>query len=205
LRNARLSAAGNAKSDLERKEHKLMSEMDSVVAVYKTHSAAEEAIKELQRSGFDMKKMSIVGKDYHTDEHVVGYYNTGDRMQYWGKEGAFWGAIWGWLFGAAFFAIPGIGPILVAGPLVAWIVGALEGAVLVGGLSALGAGLYSIGIPKDSVVKYELALKSDQFLLMAHGTADEVAKARDIMQATHPVEVTVHAAKREQLASVSSR
>ena len=109
-----------------------------------------------------MKKMSIVGKDYHTDEQVVGYYNTGDRMKYWGKMGAFWGGIWGWLFGAAFFMIPGLGPILVAGPLVAWIVGALEGAVLVGGLSALGAGLYSIGIPKDSVVKYETALKIRQ-------------------------------------------
>ena len=36
-----------------------------------------------------MKKLSIVGKDYHTDEHVVGYYNTGDRMMYWGKLGLF--------------------------------------------------------------------------------------------------------------------
>jgi uncharacterized membrane protein len=179
-----------------------MSKTNAVVAVYETHSEAEEAVKELQRSGFDMQKMSIVGKDYHTDEHVVGYYNAGDRMQYWGKMGAFWGGIWGMLFGAAFFAIPGIGPVLVAGPLVAWIVGALEGAVVVGGLSALGAGLYSIGIPKNSVVKYELALKSDKFLLMAHGTADEVTKARDIMQTTHPVEVAVHAAEREQLAGV---
>ena len=132
-----------------------MSETNSVVAIYETHTQAEEAVKELQRSGFDMKKMSIVGKDYHTDEHVVGYYNAGDRMKYWGKQGAFWGGIWGMLFGAAFFAIPGIGPVLVAGPLVAWIIGALEGAVVVGGLSALGAGLYSIGIPKNSVVKYE--------------------------------------------------
>ena len=180
-----------------------MSETNSAVAIYETHSAAEEAVKELQKSGFDMKKLSIVGKDYHTDEQVVGYYNTGDRMKYWGKMGAFWGAIWGWLFGAAFFAIPGIGPILVAGPLVAWVVAALEGAVVAGGLSALGAGLYSVGIPKDSVVKYELALKADKFLLMAHGTADEVARARDIMQTTRAAEVTVHAAKREQLAGVS--
>jgi uncharacterized membrane protein len=182
-----------------------VSETNSVVAIYETHTAAEEAIKELQKSGFDMKKMSIVGKDYHTDEHVVGYYNTGDRMKYWGKMGAFWGAIWGWLFGAAFFAIPGIGPILVAGPLVAWIVAALEGAVVVGGLSALGAGLYSIGIPKDSVVKYESALKSDKFLLLAHGTADEVAKAKNIMQTTHPVQVAVHAAKHEQRAGSVGR
>ena len=141
-----------------------MTKTNSVVAIYGTHSQAEEAVKELQRSGFDMKKMSIVGKDYHTDESVVGYYNTGDRMKYWGKQGAFWGGLWGMLFGA-FFIIPGLGPILVAGPLVAWIVGALEGAVVVGGLSVLGAGLYSIGIPKDSVVQYEAALKADKFLL----------------------------------------
>jgi uncharacterized membrane protein len=182
-----------------------MSETNSVVAIYETHSQAEEAVKELQRSGFDMQKMSIVGKDYHTDEHVVGYYNTGDRMKYWGKQGAFWGGIWGMLFGAAFFAIPGIGPVLVAGPLVAWIIGALEGAVVVGGLSALGAGLYSIGIPKNSVVTYELALKSDKFLLVAHGTRDEVARARDIMQTTHPVEVAVHAAEHEQTAGGGGR
>jgi len=177
-----------------------MLETNSVVAIYDTHSQAEEAVKELQRSGFDMKKMSIVGKDYHTDEHVVGYYNTGDRMKYWGKMGAFWGGLWGMLFGAAFFVIPGLGPILVAGPLVAWIVGALEGAVVVGGLSALGAGLYSIGIPKDSVVKYETALKSDKFILLAHGTVVEVAKAREILERTRPVEIAVHAMEREQLA-----
>ncbi len=141
-----------------------MSTENSVVAVYHTHTEADQAVKELQRGGVDMKKLSIVGKGYHTDEQVVGYYNTGDRMKYWGKMGAFWGGFWGLLFGSAFFMIPGIGPILVAGPLVAWIVGALEGAVVVGGLSALGAGLYSIGIPKDSIVKYEAALKTDQFL-----------------------------------------
>lgn len=182
-----------------------MSETNSLVAIYETHAQAEQAVKELQRSGYDMKKMSIVGKDYQTDEHVVGYYNTGDRMKYWGKMGAFWGGIWGMLFGAAFFIIPGVGPILVAGPLVAWIVGALEGAVVVGGLSALGAGLYSIGIPKDSVVKYETALKADKFLLLAHGTAEEVAKAREILRTTHPVEVALHAAKHEQLAGVGGR
>ena len=87
----------------------------------------------------------------------------------------------------------GIGPILVAGPLVAWIVAGLEGAVEVGALGALGAGLFSIGIPKDSIVKYETALRSDQFLLIAHGTAAEVAKAKDIIETTHPAQYTIHA------------
>ena len=110
-----------------------MSEQDSVVAVYDTHLEAEGAVKELQHAGIDMHTLSIVGRETHTDEHVVGYYNAGDRMKYWGTAGAFWGGFWGMLFGSAFFAIPGIGPLLVAGPLVAWIVGALEGAAMVGG------------------------------------------------------------------------
>ena len=171
---------------------KHMSEKRAVVAVYESHSQAEEALIELQRSGFDMKKLSIVGKDYHTEENVIGYYNAGDRMKRWGKSGAFWGSIWGMLLGSAFFAIPGIGPVLVAGPLVAWVVGALEGAVVVGGLSAIGAGLYSVGLPKDSIVQYESAIKSDKFLLLAHGTAEEVEKAKEIMRKARPAEIAVH-------------
>jgi hypothetical protein len=169
-----------------------MAEVNAVVAVYETHSGAEEAVKELQRGGIDMRALSIVGKGSHADEQVVGYYNSGDRMKYWGKTGAFWGGFWGLLFGSAFFAIPGIGPVLVAGPVVAWIVAALEGAAVVGGLSAIGAGLYGMGIPKDSVVQYEVALKTDRFLLMVHGTVLEVEKAKEIIENTRPINVTVH-------------
>jgi uncharacterized membrane protein len=170
-----------------------MTEQNAVIAVYDTHIGAEEAVRKLQRAGIDMRTLSIVGKDSHTEEHAVGYYNTGDRMKYWGKTGAFWGGFWGLLFGSAFFAVPGIGPVLAAGPVVAWIVGAVEGAAIVGGVSAIGAGLYGIGIPKDSIVQYELAIKTDKFLLMVHGTVAEVEKARDIIESTRPVSVTMHA------------
>jgi uncharacterized membrane protein len=173
-------------------EMKNMNKNNSIVAVYPSHTAAEAAVKELQKSGFDMKKLSIVGRDYHTDEHVIGYYNAGDRMKYWGKMGAFWGGLWGMLFGSAFFLIPGFGPLLVAGPLVAWIVGALEGAVVVGGLSAVGAGLYSLGIPKDSILQYERALKTDKFVLIAHGSLDEVTHAKEILNLTKPETLKQH-------------
>ena len=139
-----------------------------------------------------MKKLSIVGKDYHTEEHVVSYFNAGDRMKYWGKMGAFWGGLWGLLFGAAFFWVPGIGPLVVAGPLAAWIIGALEGAAVVGGLSALGAGLFSIGIPKDSIISYETAIKADKFLVIAHGTPDEVNQAKEILEGTSAEKTDVH-------------
>jgi hypothetical protein len=170
--------------------NQIMSEKNSVVALFASHNQAEDAVRELQKDGFDMTKLSIVGKDYHTDEHVVGYYTTGDRMLYWGKLGAFWGGFW---FGAAFFWVPGIGQLLVAGPLVVWIVAALEGAVVTGSLTALGAGLYSIGIPKNSILKYETAVKNGSLLLVAHGTADEVERARDLLRQTQAETTTIHA------------
>lgn len=165
---------------------------NAVVAVYKSHAEAEAAVKELQQAGFDMKKLSVVGCDYHTDEEVIGYYNTGNRMKHWGKAGAFWGEIWGLLFGSAFFLVPGIGPLLVAGPLVGWIVGGLEGAVMLGGLSALGAGLYSLGIPKDSILQYEAVLKTGKFVLIAHDSDVETIHARDIIKRTNPEALAEH-------------
>ena len=172
----------------------LRMEKNTAVAVHDRHDQAEAAIKELEKAGFDMKKLSIVGKDYHTDEHVIGYYNTGDRMKYWGKLGAFWGGLWGFLFGSAFFWVPGIGPLLVAGPLVTWIVAGLEGAALTGGLSALGAALYGIGIPRNSVLDYETAIRAGKFVIVAHGTPEETAKACRIIKTTAAMEVAEHRA-----------
>jgi hypothetical protein len=172
-----------------------MSEEYGVLAIYATHNGAEEAVKELHRAGIDMRTLSIVAKESQTDRNVMGFYNNGDRMKYWGKTGGFWGGCWGLLFGSGFFAIPGVGAVLVAGPLVSWIVGALEGAAVFGGLSVIGAGLYGMGIPKNSVVKYEMAVKADKFLLIVHGTAPEVERARDIIASTWPINVTLHSSE----------
>jgi hypothetical protein len=164
------------------------------IAVFATHTEAEAAVTELQRAGFDLTRLSIVGADYHTDEHIVGYYNTGDRMKAWGTAGAFWGGIWGLLVGAAFLLIPGVGPVLVAGPLVAAIVGGVESAVVVGGLSAIGAGLVSLGVPKNSVLNYETAIKAGKYVLVANGSAVYIEHAREILATTHTESTTVHSA-----------
>lgn len=167
-------------------------DQSSAVAVFSDHTSAENAIKELKKAGFDIKKLSIVGRDYHSEENVVGFYQTGDRMKYWGKMGAFWGGLWGLLAGAAFLIIPGIGPVVIAGPVAAWIVGALEGAVFVGGVSALGAGLVSLGIPKDKVLKYETSIKAGKFLLLSHGTDEDVLRAKKLLETTAAEEVDIH-------------
>ena len=176
-----------------------MSERNAVVAIYETHREAEEAIRKLETAGIDMRTLSIVGKGTHTDEHVVGYYNNGDRMKYWGKAGAYWGGFWGLLFGSAAFAIPGIGPVLMAGPIVASIVGALEGAAVFGGLSAIGAGLLGMGIPEDSVIEYETALKTDKFLLFVHSEPAEVERARAILADTRRHKLDLHTGEIEAI------
>ena len=149
--------------------------------LYDTHEQAEQAIEELQSSGYNLKQLSIVGQGAHTEEKVVGYYNLGDRMLNWGGTGAFWGSIWSLLFGSAFFLVPGVGPLLLAGPIVAALLLALEGAVAGGTISALAGALASIGIPENSVLDYETEIKAGKYLLVAHGTAAEVARAREIL------------------------
>jgi len=127
-----------------------------------------------------MRKLSIVGADYRTEERVVGFYTTGERMKSWAGFGAFWGGIWGLFWGAGVFLVPAAGAMLVARPVVAALVGGLEGAV-VGGANALVAALVGLGIPEQEALEYETELKAGKFLLMAHGTPPEVARARELL------------------------
>lgn len=115
-------------------------------------------------------------------------------MRFWGGRGAFWGSIWGMLFGGAFFLIPAIGPIVVMGPLAVWLVGALEGAALGGATGALAAALTSVGIPKDSVVKYDAEVKAGKFLVLANGTPEMLERARVVLGTVDPSFLAAHAA-----------
>lgn len=158
-----------------------MKQSNIAVAIYDLHTQAESAVKALQRAGFDMKKISIIGKDYHTEEHVVGFLNAGDRAVVFGKLGAFWGGLMGILFGSALMFVPVLGHVVVLGPLAATLFGGLEGAVLVGGMSALAGALMALGIPKNSVLRYETALSADKFMLVVHGDAQEIERAHELL------------------------
>lgn len=165
-----------------------MSAKYSALYIFNTHVEAENAIKSLSKSGFDVKQLSLVGKGYHSEEHPVGFYTTGDRIRAWGGTGAFWGGLWGLLLAPAVFFLPGLGLVAMAGPVVAALLSTLEGAVLIGGVSALGAAFAQIGVPKDQVIKYDSALKADNYVLMAHGNEQEVAKARAVLEGIKTLE-----------------
>lgn len=161
-----------------------MSKIDLAVAVYDSHEQAEAAVRELAKAGFDMKTISILGKDYQTEESVTGYFNAGDRAKFFGKFGAFWGGLAGLLFGSAMLFVPVVGHIIILGPIAATLAGGLEGAVLGGGAGALVGALSSVGIPKNSVLRYETAIKANKFLVLIHGEADTILRARNVLTAT---------------------
>ena len=169
-----------------------MLQNESVIAVFSEHQEADAAVKKLAGAGIELKHLSVVGKGYHSDEKVVGLYNVGDRIKFWGKRGAFWGGLWGLFLGGVLLTIPVVGPVMVLGYLAAVVVSAVEGAILVGGLSALGAALYSAGIPRNSVIQYEQAVKANGFLVIVHGVVAELTRAKAILAQGNPSRLDLH-------------
>ena len=163
------------------------------VYLFDTHLDAERAIRSLSAAGFDMKKLSLVGKGCHSEEQAMGFYTSGDRIKTWGGRGAFWGGLWSLLFSPAVFILPGIGLLALAGPIVVALVSALEGALVVGSISALGAAMMQIGIPREQAIRYETALKVDKYVLLIHGTAAEAAQARAVLSQRSSLPQVEHA------------
>jgi len=172
----------------------MTSTKNNCISIFKTHEEAEQAVKELDQAGFDMEKISIIGKDYEREEKVVGYYNTVERVKFWSKRGALWGGIWGLLFSPAVICVPVAGTLTASGLLASTLVSGLSSAVFTGGLTALGASLYSIGIPKNSIIKYETAINLEKYLLIVHSTRDEVERANDILATVKGADVATYTA-----------
>ena len=158
-----------------------MSTDNAVARVYDRQEDAESVLARLQSAGFDMRKVSVVGKEDLSGRQVVGYYRDSGRIKVWGKSEKFWGPLLETLDGWAFFSVPGIGPVVVAGPLAGWVVATLSNAVIFGGLTVLGTGLYSIGISQETVLLCERALREGRYLVLAHGTASAVRTAKEIL------------------------
>lgn len=164
-----------------------------VVGLFATHDAADGAIRQLAAAGVPLRAISIVGRNPHTEEHAVGYFNAGERARFYGKYGAFWGGLAGLLLGSGFFFVPFIGSLTALGPLASVLVGGIEGAALGGGASALFGALTAIGVPKDSVLRYQSAIKTDQFMVTVHCASTQAAQLRQRLEQAGGTDVQSHA------------
>jgi hypothetical protein len=164
----------------------------ALVAEYDSHRETEQSIKDLEKAGFEMKQLSIVGKAFESENRVVGYSGSGERMKHWGKCDAFWSGMWRVLDGAAFLVIPEIGPMVLAGPLVSALAGALQSTAASSGLNALALALRAVGIPEGTLARYESGVRANKFIVIALGTRNELERTRRIL-ARNSHHVKIHA------------
>jgi hypothetical protein len=169
-----------------------MSQENSVVAVYAHIDQAEEAVRKLGVGGFPIQHVSIIAQNLGTEKKIHGFVTSCDVAKSTARTGAWVGGIFGLLVGAAFLWVPGVGPLIVAGSLASSLLGGVEGAVAGAAFSGLLGWLASLGISKQHILKYEQQVKAGKYLVIAHGSADEVAKAKTVLAATAPAELNTH-------------
>src|SRR6266851_9410074 len=150
----------------------------AVIAVYPDHASAEDAVRRLQKDGIPMQNLSIVGKDFQSVEQPLGFVTTGTVAKDGAKIGAWTGGIFGLLIGAAFLIVPGVGPVIIAGPLAAALLGGAEGALAGAALGGLTGALVGLGVSKDKAIRYESQVKTGKFLVTLQGDGPQIQRAK---------------------------
>ncbi len=158
-----------------------MKKEDLPVLAFDTQVEAEEAFLSLTHVGFDVGKLSLVGKNHDTDGHPVGFFAAGSKIKNWGRVSAYWAGIRSLPLAPVVFFLPGVGSMTMAGPVVSALAGALDGAVAMRGVSAIGTALTQTGVPQCQVIAYEAALEADKYVIIVHGNSDEVAAAHSTL------------------------
>ncbi len=166
----------------------------SVVGVYNTLDMAEAAVRALDAAKFPVNQISILAKDIQDEKKVHGFVTACDVSKAGAHTGAWVGGIFGLLVGTAFLWLPGVGPIIIAGSLTAALAGGVEGAVVGAAAGGIFGGLAAWGISKQHIIKYEETVKAGQYVVVAHGSPEEAAKAHAILQGTGAAELTAHSA-----------
>lgn len=162
---------------------------EAVVATFRSHDAAEDAVRRLSDGGLPVHHISIVGRNFETREDVQGFYRPADAALDGAGQGAWFGGIFGLMMGAmGFFVMPAVGALMVMGPLSGMIAGAIGGA----GVGALINGLVAAGVPRDQALMYQERLKAGEFLVVVHGSAGETARAHEILGGTAQTHLQAH-------------
>ena len=164
-------------------------EIRGVVAVYDTMAAATETVSSLARAGIPPERLSVITQNLESETTVHGFVTMGDVASEGALTGAGVGAVFGLLTGAAFFVVPGVGPVLAAGALVAPLLGFMEGmagGAAVGGLVGAITGHF---MGKRHIPKLEQQLRAGKYLVIVDGEPDLINRARSLLTGTEAVEV----------------
>jgi hypothetical protein len=164
----------------------------SVAAVYPDHASAEAAVRQLHESGFNLADLSIVGRGLQETEEPHGLVGRGEYVKAGAETGSLVGGLFGLCLGAAFLVLPGIGPVVVAGPIAAVVLGGVEGALAGIGLGGLTGALVGWDVPKARALKYETLVKGGKFLVFVRSTPEVVARAHSLLADQGPDHIDLY-------------
>ncbi|MBD2773396.1 general stress protein [Iningainema tapete] len=158
------------------------------VGVFSSRSDAEYALTELRDAGFNMNKVSVIAKDgdhygdiagAQTQEHVGNKADEGAAKG--AVTGTVLGGLTGLLVGLGTLAIPGVGPILLAGEVASTLATAAVGAGIGAATGGLLGGLVGLGIPEERARVYSDRVSSGDYLVIVDGTDDDIRRAENIL------------------------
>jgi uncharacterized membrane protein len=167
----------------------------SVIGVYESMSKAEEAIRKLDHEKFPIRQISVIGQNVEHEKEVCGYVTVEDVARQGVSTGALAGGLFGLVAGVASIWIPGLGRMLVAGPIAAvllGLLGSIEGAVTGAAWGGVLATLVGWGVSRQHMIKYEEHLKAGKYLVIAHGSAEELERAHSILHSTEAEHLQLH-------------
>lgn len=160
----------------------------AVSATYRTLDDATAAVRRLGEAGFPVERVSLIGQGLTSETQVHGFVSVGDLAKSGAGFGAWAGGLFGLLTGAAALFIPGVGPLFVLGPLAAGALGAVEGGTVGAGIGAL-VGAF---VERNHIPKYEHVIKTGGYMLVVHGSEEDVARAERILQDSASDEIERH-------------
>ena len=160
-----------------------------VFCIAKTHSQAEQVVQRLQTSGFPSEEISILLPDTE-GKHDIGHVKASKAPEgatTGAATGGVTGGVIGLLAGIGALAIPGVGPLIAAGPIMA----ALSGAAIGGATGGIVGGLIGLGIPEIEAKRYEEKLKAGNYLIAVHTRDDdEEDRAKEIFKDARAEDIT---------------
>lgn len=159
------------------------------IGTFPTRREAEQALRELERSGFPMDKVSVIAKDSDRAEGIAGadvHDHVGNKADDGAKTGAVsggaLGGLTGLLVGLGVLAIPGIGPVMLAGAGATVLATALSGTAIGAAAGGLLGGLVGLGIPEKDAKLYSDRVSRGDYLVMVQGTDTDIQNAERILK-----------------------
>jgi uncharacterized membrane protein len=173
-----------------------------VFCIATTHSQAEQIVERLQTSRFPSEEISILLPDTES-KHDIGHVKASKAPEgatTGAATGGVTGGVIGLLAGIGALAIPGVGPLIAAGPIMA----ALSGAAIGGTTGGIVGGLIGLGIPEIEAKRYEEKLKTGNYLIAVHTRDnDEEDRAKEIFKEAKAEDITTSSMASAPKAEVS--